>query len=128
MCNIFSCRIVTCALNLSVWLSLCPSVCLSVCLSACLPVCSSQIYLCLTVYLTLPTESKFVCLCLYVSLATVNDESLVKKYRILTEFEVFMYWKDLPLANSDAEQRSGVALRFERGGGSFQYMNTEKRG
>ena len=48
-------------------------------------------------------------------------------YRILTEFKVFMYWKDLPRANRDAEPRSGEALRFVRGG-SFQYMNTEKRG
>ena len=27
-------------------------------------------------------------------------------YRILTEFKVFMYWKDPPRANRDAEPRS----------------------
>ena len=50
----------------------------------------------------------------------------VCKYRILTEFKVFMYWKDPPRANRDAEPRSGEALRFVRAG-HFQYMNTEKR-
>ena len=37
-------------------------------------------------------------------------------YRILTEFKVFMYWKDPPRANRDAEPRSGEALRFVRAG------------
>ena len=36
------------------------------------------------------------------------------KYRKLTEFKVFMYWKDPPRANCDAEPRSGEALRFVR--------------
>ena len=45
-------------------------------------------------------------------------------YRILTEFKVFMYWKDPPRANREAEPR-GVTIRT---GGSFQYMNTEKQG
>ena len=34
----------------------------------------------------------------------------------LTEFKVFMYWKDPPRANRDAEPRSGEALRFVRAG------------
>ena len=35
-------------------------------------------------------------------------QSLCKAmYRILTEFEMFMYWKDLLRANRDAEPRSG---------------------
>ena len=38
------------------------------------------------------------------------------KYRILTEFKVFMYWKDPPRANRGAEPRSGEALRFLRAG------------
>ena len=42
----------------------------------------------------------------------------VAKYRILTEFKVFMYWKDPPRANCDAEPRSGEALRFVRAGHS----------
>ena len=37
-------------------------------------------------------------------------------YRILTEFKVFMYWKDPPRANRDAEPRSGEALLFVRAG------------
>ena len=37
-------------------------------------------------------------------------------YRILTEFKVFMYWKDPPSVNRDAEPRSGEALRFVRAG------------
>ena len=37
-------------------------------------------------------------------------------YRILTEFKVFMYWKDPPRANRGAEPRSGEALRFVRAG------------
>ena len=37
-------------------------------------------------------------------------------YRILTEFKVFMYWKDPPRENRDAEPRSGEALRFVRAG------------
>ena len=37
-------------------------------------------------------------------------------YRILTEFKVFMYWKDPLSANRDAEPRSGEALRFVRAG------------
>ena len=37
-------------------------------------------------------------------------------YRILTEFKVFMYWKDPPRAIRDAEPRSGEALRFVRAG------------
>ena len=37
-------------------------------------------------------------------------------YRILTEFKVFMYWKDPPGGNRDAGPRSGEALRFERAG------------
>ena len=37
-------------------------------------------------------------------------------YRILTEFKVFMYWKDPPRANRDTEPRSGEALRFVRAG------------
>ena len=37
-------------------------------------------------------------------------------YRILTEFKVFMYWKDPLRANRDAEPRSGEALRFVRAG------------
>ena len=40
----------------------------------------------------------------------------VCKYRILTEFKVFMYWKDPPRANRDAEPPSGEALRFVRAG------------
>ena len=40
----------------------------------------------------------------------------VCKYRILTEFKVFMYWKDPPHANRDAEPRRGEALRFVRAG------------
>ena len=31
--------------------------------------------------------------------------SAINKYRILTEFKVFMYWKDTPRANRDAEPR-----------------------
>ena len=38
------------------------------------------------------------------------------KYRILTEFKVFMYWKDPPRANRDAEPRSGELLRFAAAG------------
>ena len=37
-------------------------------------------------------------------------------YRILTEFKVFVYWKDPTRANRDAEPRSGEALRFVRAG------------
>ena len=37
-------------------------------------------------------------------------------YRILTEFKVFMYWKDPPRANRGAEPRSGEALQFVRAG------------
>ena len=51
-----------------------------------------------------------IVLCVY------DEPSKVKKYRILTEFEVFMYWKDPPRANRDAEPRSGEALRFVRAG------------
>ena len=53
-----------------------------------------------------------------VSHTTKATKKLVHcKYRILTEFEVvFMYWKDPPLANRDAEPRSGEALRFVRAG------------
>ena len=40
--------------------------------------------------------------------------SEANKYRILTEFKVFMYWKDPPRANRDAEPRSAEALRFVR--------------
>ena len=40
----------------------------------------------------------------------------VCKYRILTEFKVFIYWKDPPRANRDAEPRSGEALRFAAAG------------
>ena len=40
----------------------------------------------------------------------------VCKYRILTEFKVFMYLKDPPRANRDAEPRSSEALRFVRAG------------
>ena len=40
---------------------------------------------------------------------------------------VFMYWKDLPVRNVIASPLRGSASRFARGG-SFQYMNTEKRG
>ena len=32
---------------------------------------------------------------------------LLFMYRILTEFKVFMYWKDPPRANRDAEPRTG---------------------
>ena len=41
---------------------------------------------------------------------------IVFKYRILTEFKVFMYWKDPPRANRGAEPRSGEALQFVRAG------------
>ena len=44
------------------------------------------------------------------------DSNRVVMYRILTEFKVFMYWKDPPRANRDAEPRSGEALRFVRAG------------
>ena len=37
-------------------------------------------------------------------------------YRILTEFEVFMYWKDQPHVNLDTEPLSGEALPFVRAG------------
>ena len=37
-------------------------------------------------------------------------------YRILTEFNVFMYWKDPPRANRDAEPRSGEPLRIAAAG------------
>ena len=37
-------------------------------------------------------------------------------YRILTEFKMFMYWKDQPRANHDDELRSGEALRFAAAG------------
>ena len=38
-------------------------------------------------------------------------------YRILTEFKVFMYWKDRPPANRDAEPRS--ARRYDSYGRVF---------
>ena len=42
---------------------------------------------------------------------------LLFMYRILTELKVFLYWKDPPRANRDAEPRSGgEALRFVRAG------------
>ena len=37
-------------------------------------------------------------------------------FRILTEFEGFMYWKDLPVANRDTKPRSGEVLQFVRAG------------
>ena len=37
-------------------------------------------------------------------------------YRILTEFKVFMYWKDPPRANRDAKPLCGEALQFVRAG------------
>ena len=40
-------------------------------------------------------------------------------YRILTEFKVFMYWKDPPRANRDAEPRSGAAKRYDSYGRVF---------
>ena len=55
------------------------------------------------------------------------EVGLGSKYRILTEFKAFMYWKDPPRANRDAEPRSGEALRFVWAGLSSTW-NTEKRG
>ena len=46
----------------------------------------------------------------------VSGKGVGVMYRILTEFKVFMYWKDPPRANRDAEPRSGEALRFVRAG------------
>ena len=42
----------------------------------------------------------------------------VDKYvnRILPHFSVFMYWKDPPRANRDAEPRSGAARRHDSHG------------
>ena len=48
--------------------------------------------------------------------SAVTEKHNVFMYRILTEFKVFMYWKDPPRANRDAEPRSGEALRFVRAG------------
>ena len=47
---------------------------------------------------------------------SLKNEKLRCTYRILTEFKVFMYWKDPPRANRDAEPRSGEALRFVQAG------------
>ena len=55
----------------------------------------------------------FIRVCMFVC---INVCMYVCMYRILTEFKVFMYWKDPPRANRDAEPRSGEALRFVRAG------------
>ena len=46
-----------------------------------------------------------------------NYHIIMYMYRILTEFKVFMDWKDPPRANRDAEPRSGEALRFAAAAG-----------
>ena len=51
----------------------------------------------------------------YSIVVLMNNEAIIRvygMYRILTEFKVFMYWKDPPRANRDAEPRSANRLRY----------------
>ena len=62
------------------------------------------------------STEKIIYTCLYAFTIFYFYYVHVGMYRILTEFKVFMYWKDPPRANRCAEPRSGEALRFVRAG------------